>query len=395
MLVTLGAAVLASGAALAAVLAASRAAERHARAENRRLQEFGAALIQVAHELAALAASQSAAVQQAQAHSTTAGAASAKAAAVVAEAETRLNRFIQRAEQSLATAGDSLHRAQEGLAPLSGLAQDLPGAIGTAIRDAAQSGAQEAAAVIARIEAASRLLEHAAHALPDPAAIAASLAAATETWPEIATTLQHAAEALRQQAGNAEELIAKAASVLPALAEEAVAAIAALRQERAALAADRRQNEHIASLLLRLGQQAQATAHHQPRPEPEAAGTLAAFTASLDQQLQPHFAAMRLLDERLSAAGQVLNSTALGAVRHELAATAADRAVRAQADATFETMRALQHALRFLENALGRAARAAPVQDRANQRVLEATQTAIAATQAPHQEHTPKESTSF
>ena len=395
--VTLGAAVLASAAALAAVLAASRAAARHARAEDRQLRAFGEALTQAAHELATLASAQTASVQHAHAHTAAAAAAAAKATGLVADAEARLNRCAQRAEQGLATAGESLQRAQDTLAPFTGLAQDLPGAIGTAIRDAAQSGAQETAA-----------------------AIAANITKADQAWDRVAAaseTLQHATHALRQQTSDTEGSTTQAG----ALAQEAQAAIAALRQERAALAADRRQNEHIAALLLRLGKQAEAVPRQQPQPATDSNALIAQFTANLDHHFQPHFAAMGVLDERLNAAAQALNNIVLGAVRHELAATAADRAFRAQAEATSETIRALghtaeshiealgtemarqlsaavalesvQHALRFMENALGHVAHAAPAQEQANQRVLQATQDVHAVME---QENTQKKaSTSF
>jgi hypothetical protein len=291
-------------------------------------------------------------------------------------------------------------------------------------------------------EAATQLNAAAAQVSSAARETEAQLAAASA--PPDLSGLQAAVARIEAAGGVLEGAAAAGAGLadLAALAAESVAAAAALRAERAALAADRAQNERIAALLLRLGEgaanaasQAQTasaalparvaelgglieTLQHAPLPAATAPEPLIAdVAAGVEQQLAPHFAEARLLDEKLAATAQALNHVALGAVRHELAATAADRASRAQLDACTETIRALGHstesqikalaaelanqtkllaasaaqhdagnsgagvvlgavqnALRYMETALERAAHAAPAQDAANERVLLATQ---------------------
>ena len=237
VLIALCIAALATAASLAAVLMAVRATARQARAEDRRLRDFGTALTEAAREIQSLAAAQSAAVLQAQATTEKALAAATKAGGMVANAEARLNFLIQRAEQSIAAASDTLSRAQESLSPLAGLVQDLPGSIETVIRGAARSGADEGANVLS--EATQRLAAAALLAIETPPAAPA--------WPDLG--------ALVQRLQNATEQVEDISAARQELAAGAAAAMAALNEERSSLNTDRQRTEQMGALLLRLGRQ--------------------------------------------------------------------------------------------------------------------------------------------
>jgi hypothetical protein len=200
-------------------LLAFQAARRHARAQDRRFEQFGHALTQAAREIAALSAVQSGAAREARAQADGAAAAAARSGTTVADAEMRLTRFVQRAEQNLTAAADSVVRAADTVTPLAALAADLPRAVEAAVQSASQAVAHEAAARIAAappgddtpvqppesallaasIDAVGSLLARAAETL---ATLEGAVRAATAAAPEAAAALQAPIERLEAAAAG-------------------------------------------------------------------------------------------------------------------------------------------------------------------------------------------------
>ncbi len=260
-LIALSIALAASLGALAALRQAAAAARRQARAEDGRLRDFGASLTDAVREMAIFAAGQSDAAEECRAHAARANAAANRIIAGVIDAEARITRAAQRAEQGLASGSDTLQIASEGFAPVAALARDLPDCVTAAVHASADRAASGLAArfeacadrwealaderhhpaappvalsqpttlerpdaepAFERLEALSRLLDLFSSALPDPAALGASTAAATAALdrlekvttavPASLAALAATSDVLRHQTAESAAVVALAAA---------------------------------------------------------------------------------------------------------------------------------------------------------------------------------------
>jgi hypothetical protein len=210
-------------AAAAGQVSAFLAARQHARAKDRHFLQFGQALSEAAREIAALAAAQSDAAREARADADKAAQAAARAGSALADAEARFGRFVQRAEQSLHSATETMSAAAAAFEPLESLARNLPQSVESAVAGASRAAAQEAASHFAAAEAAHKGAVNAGAANAD--------AVAADTANRVLMRAEDALAAIEAAAGNAGRLDAPIERLEAAAArwEAGAAEIAALR----------------------------------------------------------------------------------------------------------------------------------------------------------------------